>query len=121
MSVELPADLACRFDVPEPADRLRPIRAVLLRGEQDGRGPTVLPVVDLERAAGEVERAGVVYQTATKWQITMTWPLYLVLAIVFGASSARNIQGTRDWMQYFRGDIMGQPYLTLFGSVGQSS
>ena len=32
-----------------------------------------------------------------------------------------NIQGTRDWMQYFRGDIMGQPYLTLFGSVGQSS
>jgi hypothetical protein len=32
-----------------------------------------------------------------------------------------NIQGTRDWMQYLRGDIMGQPYLTLFGSVGQSS
>ena len=31
-----------------------------------------------------------------------------------------NIQGTRDWMQYFRGDIMGQPYLTLFGSVGES-
>ena len=31
-----------------------------------------------------------------------------------------NIQGTRDWMQYFRGDIMGQPYLTLFGSVGDS-
>jgi hypothetical protein len=29
-----------------------------------------------------------------------------------------NIQGTRDWMQYFRGDLMGQPYLTLFGSVG---
>jgi hypothetical protein len=28
-----------------------------------------------------------------------------------------NIQGTRDWMQYFRGDIMDQPYLTLFGSV----
>ena len=30
-----------------------------------------------------------------------------------------NIQGTRDWMQYFRGDIMGQPYLKLFGSVGE--
>jgi hypothetical protein len=28
-----------------------------------------------------------------------------------------NIQGTRDWLQYFRGDIMEQPYLTLFGSV----
>ena len=28
-----------------------------------------------------------------------------------------NIQGTRDWVQYFRGDIMNQPYLTLFGSV----
>jgi hypothetical protein len=28
-----------------------------------------------------------------------------------------NIQGTRDWIQYFRGDIMDQPYLTLFGSV----
>ena len=31
-----------------------------------------------------------------------------------------NIQGTRDWMQYLRGDIMGQPYLTLFGSVGKT-
>jgi hypothetical protein len=31
-----------------------------------------------------------------------------------------NIQGTRDWMQYLRGDIMGQPYLTLFGSVAES-
>ena len=31
-----------------------------------------------------------------------------------------NIQGTRDWMQYLRGDIMGQPYLTLFGSVTES-
>ena len=30
-----------------------------------------------------------------------------------------NIQGTRDWMQHFRGDIMNQPYLTLFGSVEQ--
>jgi hypothetical protein len=29
-----------------------------------------------------------------------------------------NIQGTRDWMQYLRGDIMEQPYLLLFGSVG---
>ena len=28
-----------------------------------------------------------------------------------------NIQGTRDWVQYLRGDVMGQPYLTLFGSV----
>ena len=28
-----------------------------------------------------------------------------------------NIQGTRDWVQYFRGDIMNQPYLTLFGSI----
>ena len=28
-----------------------------------------------------------------------------------------NIQGTRDWVQHFRGDIMKQPYLTLFGSV----
>jgi hypothetical protein len=28
-----------------------------------------------------------------------------------------NIQGTRDWVQYFRGDIMDQPYLTLFGDV----
>ena len=35
-------------------------------------------------AQGEVERAGVVYQTATKWQITMTWPLYLVLATFSG-------------------------------------
>ena len=31
-----------------------------------------------------------------------------------------NIQGTRDWVQYVRGDIMGQPYLTLFGSVSES-
>ena len=31
-----------------------------------------------------------------------------------------NIQGTRDWMQYLRGDLMGQPYLTLFGSVSES-
>jgi hypothetical protein len=28
-----------------------------------------------------------------------------------------NIQGTRDWLQFFRGDIMDQPYLTLFGIV----
>jgi hypothetical protein len=28
-----------------------------------------------------------------------------------------NIQGTRDWVQFLRGEIMGQPYLTLFGSV----
>jgi hypothetical protein len=32
-----------------------------------------------------------------------------------------NIQGTRDWMQQFRGDIMRQPYLTLFGAVGETS
>jgi hypothetical protein len=30
-----------------------------------------------------------------------------------------NIQGTRDWIQYFRGDIMKQPYLTLYGTVEQ--
>lgn len=30
-----------------------------------------------------------------------------------------NIQGTCDWLQYFRGDIMEQPYLTLFGSVNE--
>jgi hypothetical protein len=28
-----------------------------------------------------------------------------------------NIQGTRDWVQYLRGDVMGQPYLTLFGTL----
>jgi hypothetical protein len=28
-----------------------------------------------------------------------------------------NIQGTRDWVQSLRGDLLGQPYLTLFGSV----
>ena len=28
-----------------------------------------------------------------------------------------NIQGTRDWIQYFRGDIMKQPYLTLYGEI----
>jgi hypothetical protein len=31
-----------------------------------------------------------------------------------------NIQGTRDWVQYLRGDILGQPYLTLFGAVAES-
>ena len=30
-----------------------------------------------------------------------------------------NIQGTRDWLQHFRGDIMDQPYLTLFGTIEQ--
>ena len=30
-----------------------------------------------------------------------------------------NIQGTRDWVQYLRGDIMGQPYMTLFGTVAE--
>jgi len=28
-----------------------------------------------------------------------------------------NIQGTRDWVQFARGELLGQPYLTLFGSV----
>ena len=28
-----------------------------------------------------------------------------------------NIQGTRDWLQHFRGDIMNQPYLTLYGTI----
>jgi hypothetical protein len=28
-----------------------------------------------------------------------------------------NIQGTRDWVQYLRGEIFDQPYLTLFGSL----
>jgi hypothetical protein len=28
-----------------------------------------------------------------------------------------NIQGTRDWVQSLRGDLLGQPYLVLFGSV----
>jgi hypothetical protein len=28
-----------------------------------------------------------------------------------------NIQATRDWVQHFRGDIMNQPYLTLFGTI----
>lgn len=32
-----------------------------------------------------------------------------------------NIQGTRNWMQYVRGDMMGQPYLTLFGCVASDS
>lgn len=30
-----------------------------------------------------------------------------------------NIQGTRDWVQYFRGEILGQPYLVLFGTLGE--
>lgn len=28
-----------------------------------------------------------------------------------------NIQGTRDWVQYFRGEILGQPYLLLYGEI----
>jgi hypothetical protein len=28
-----------------------------------------------------------------------------------------NIQGTRDWVMYFREHVMGQPYLTLCGKV----
>ena len=30
-----------------------------------------------------------------------------------------NIQGTSDWVQYFRGDIMEQPYLTLYGTLNE--
>jgi hypothetical protein len=30
-----------------------------------------------------------------------------------------NIQGTCDWVQFFRGDIMEQPYLTLYGSLNE--
>jgi hypothetical protein len=30
-----------------------------------------------------------------------------------------NIQGTRDWVQFFRGEIMEQPYLTLYGELKQ--
>jgi hypothetical protein len=28
-----------------------------------------------------------------------------------------NIQGTKDWIMYFREHVMGQPYLTLVGKV----
>jgi hypothetical protein len=28
-----------------------------------------------------------------------------------------NIQGTRDWIQHFRGDVMKQPYLILYGAI----
>lgn len=28
-----------------------------------------------------------------------------------------NIQGTRDWAQYLRGEIFGQPHLILFGEL----
>ena len=31
-----------------------------------------------------------------------------------------NIQGTRDWIMYFREHVMGQPYLTLCGKVETS-
>ena len=30
-----------------------------------------------------------------------------------------NIQGTRDFVMYLRGDLLGQPYLTLIGNVGE--
>ena len=29
-----------------------------------------------------------------------------------------NIQGTRDFWQHLRGDLLGQPYLVLFGTLG---
>ncbi len=32
-----------------------------------------------------------------------------------------NIQGTRDVVKYFRGDLLGQPYLTLFEKPGEPS
>jgi hypothetical protein len=30
-----------------------------------------------------------------------------------------NIQASRDFFMYLRGDVLGQPYLTLFGKVGE--
>ena len=30
-----------------------------------------------------------------------------------------NIQGTRDFVMYLRGDLLGQPYLTIIGTVGE--
>jgi hypothetical protein len=30
-----------------------------------------------------------------------------------------NIQGTRDFVMYLRGDLLGQPYLALIGTVGE--
>jgi hypothetical protein len=30
-----------------------------------------------------------------------------------------NIQATRDFVMYLRGDLLGQPYLTLVGKVGE--
>jgi hypothetical protein len=32
-----------------------------------------------------------------------------------------NIQGTRDWVQHFRGDVLEQPYLLLFGKLTTGS
>ena len=29
-----------------------------------------------------------------------------------------NIQGTREWVQQFRGEVLEQPYLILFGNIG---
>ena len=31
-----------------------------------------------------------------------------------------NIQASREWVQYLRGDLLGQPYLTLFGVLRES-
>lgn len=31
-----------------------------------------------------------------------------------------NIQASRDWIQYLRGEIIGQPYLLLYGSLSGS-
>src|SRR5262245_7206389 len=30
-----------------------------------------------------------------------------------------NIQGTRDWVQFFRGEVMDQPYYLLYGALRQ--
>lgn len=31
-----------------------------------------------------------------------------------------NIQASREWVQHLRGDLLGQPYLCLFGELGES-
>lgn len=32
-----------------------------------------------------------------------------------------NIQGSRDWLQHFRGEVLDQPYLLLFGQLETGS
>jgi hypothetical protein len=41
----------------------------------------------------------------------------LRMKLVEMAGRPVNIQGTRDWVQFLRGEIFGQPYLALFGDV----